>query len=511
MLKNFFGREAGKVFSAKNLTEIRTAYKSLRVALVNAGIDPDAEDDPPADKPKKESAAITASEAAGFAVADLATLLTQALNADAPADSDGYRSYRRVIDIFDTRVIYQEGWIGPYWSADYSVTDDGQVSFAMPVLVIRKVDYIAPGSAASLNASEAGDLALAGDIIPLTEAAVSEDGRARAKLIAPGWGSSGYYPADVLRRDGPQVFKAGTKMFLDHPTAAEESARPEGSITNLAAVLLEDARFENGNDGPGLYAPIEVRSAFREDINELAPHIGVSIRASGKARIGDAEGRRGPIVEAITAARSVDFVTTAGAGGRIVELFEAARQRHTGGEDLREAGGVPAGDHSIGATEMPLSEQDNAAIATMIKEAIGAALAPLAQQTTQIREAAELRDARGLVDRELARYARLPRTTRERIAPELATSYTRTDAGTIDAEKLREAVRARVAAEYTALAEAGAPGFAALVEGFGDSRPAAGADGDGGDKGGDDETFFAETFAGWGMTEAAAKIAARGR
>ena len=36
------------------------------------------------------------------------------------------------------------------------------------------------------------------------------------KIIQPGWGSSGYYPKDVLERDGPNVFTKGTKMYINH-------------------------------------------------------------------------------------------------------------------------------------------------------------------------------------------------------------------------------------------------------------------------------------------------------
>lgn len=35
------------------------------------------------------------------------------------------------------------------------------------------------------------------------------------KLIAPGAGASAYYPPAVLKRDGPNVFKEGTQVFLN--------------------------------------------------------------------------------------------------------------------------------------------------------------------------------------------------------------------------------------------------------------------------------------------------------
>lgn len=194
------------------------------------------------------------------------------------------------------------------------------------------------------NAGEAAEIEILGDCIPLREGAVGQDGTAYLKLIAPGWGSSGYYPAEVLERDGPQVFKAGTKNFWNHQTDAEEAARPEGDLRDLASVLSEDAHYDrSGPAGPGLYAKAKVFEQFRQPVDDLAKHIGMSIRASGKAREGEADGKKGRIIEQISRGVSVDYVTTPGAGGKILQLFEAARStsrnspRTGGGDDMDAA------------------------------------------------------------------------------------------------------------------------------------------------------------------------------
>ena len=175
-------------------------------------------------------------------------------------------------------------------------------------------------------AEESQELAITGDMVPLIERAVHPDGAVTVKIITPGWGSSGYYSPEVLSRDGPKVFKAGTKMFWDHATAEQESQRPEGRLDDLAGETLTDARWNaDGPAGPGLYADSKLFGRYKEATDELAPHIGVSIRAMGRAESGEAEGKKGPIISAITAAKSIDFVTTPGAGGKILELFEAAR------------------------------------------------------------------------------------------------------------------------------------------------------------------------------------------
>lgn len=161
--------------------------------------------------------------------------------------------------------------------------------------------------------------------VPLKESAKADYA---VKLIGPGWGSSGYYAPAVLERDGSKVFRSGTHMYWNHATDAEESARPEGDLNNLAAVLTTDAYYDAaGKEGAGLYARAKVFSDYADKVAEKAPHTGLSIRAAGKARTGEAEGRKGPIIEALTHGESVDFVTKAGAKGKV--LTEAARSATT--------------------------------------------------------------------------------------------------------------------------------------------------------------------------------------
>lgn len=64
----------------------------------------------------------------------------------------------------------------------------------------------------------------------ITEALDGAAGRARPStpghikvgLITPGWGSSGYYAAEVLESAAAdRVFPAGTHIYFDHPSASE--------------------------------------------------------------------------------------------------------------------------------------------------------------------------------------------------------------------------------------------------------------------------------------------------
>ena len=226
-------------------------------------------------------------------------------------------------DVYDSWFVYEDGGDmvgenGKIYRRSYVIdAETGEVTLGDPIEVIIQTLYV--------PAQEAAALELVGDLIPLVEKSVRKDGTLPIRIIAPGWGSSGYYPAEVLERDGPRVFKAGTHAYWDHPSLSEEKDRPERSLRDLAGTLTRDAYWDaNGPAGPGLYGEAKVASAYRDAVQELAPHIGMSIRAWGRGGVGEAEGRKGKVISELAAARSVDFVTTAGAGGQILELFEAA-------------------------------------------------------------------------------------------------------------------------------------------------------------------------------------------
>jgi hypothetical protein len=182
------------------------------------------------------------------------------------------------------------------------------------------------------DSSESALSAAAAGSIPLKESAatletiVLKEAKAdyEIKLIAPGKGSSAFYPKEVLQRDGPKVFTKGTHVYLNHPTSTEEAERPEGDVKNLAGVLTTDAAYhESHAKGPGLYARMKVFADHAQTVEEKAPHVGMSIRASGKAE--SKQVKEGlPVLTELTSAESVDVVTHAGAGGMI--LTEAARE-----------------------------------------------------------------------------------------------------------------------------------------------------------------------------------------
>lgn len=143
----------------------------------------------------------------------------------------------------------------------------------------------------------------------------------RARLIAPGWGSSGHYSEALLESDGPTAFPANTPVYMDHPGQAEAQDRPERSIRDLAGKITSTPVYESD----GLYADIEFYPHAAPIIEALWQDVGMSIRASGTSEAGEADGRRGNIITSLSEGLSVDVVTKAGAGGKIMQLLESAR------------------------------------------------------------------------------------------------------------------------------------------------------------------------------------------
>lgn len=334
--------------------------------------------------------------------------------------------------------------------------------------------------------AEMTEAALQGEFLPLVERAMRRDGTIPLKVIAPGWGSSGYYAPEVLERDGPAVFTSGLKMFWNHPTLQEETDRPEGDLRNLAAELVSGARWEpNGVAGPGLYADAKVFGAFQDAVNEMAPHIGVSIRAAGRAAQGEAEGRKGPIIQQIVAARSVDFVTEPGAGGRIVEMFEAARPRQPGSTDN---GALPT-------QENQMSNDVQAQLAETTRQ-----IEELRTQNARLQEALLLREAREFAADQLS-GASVPAVTRTRLLESLATNPPIQD-GQLDRTAFAQVISQAVAQEQAYLSEAAGYG-AGRITAMGNSQQI--------QDGGDTTKRMGEAFGRLGLSEVGVKAAVNGR
>lgn len=141
-------------------------------------------------------------------------------------------------------------------------------------------------------------------------------------VIKPGWSkNNNYYPAEMLKKS-TNIFE-GAKMFMNHATDKESAARPEGDLRDWVANITKVWPEADGT----LKATAKVIDPqFKEKLKllgegQMLNTMGVSIRAMGESKQGEAEGKRGTVVESLTAARSVDFVTFPGAGGQVESLL----------------------------------------------------------------------------------------------------------------------------------------------------------------------------------------------
>lgn len=382
-------------------------------------------------------------EALQMSHGDLATMLRSALQAEHRGD----RTYVWTRDVYDDSVVYEvstEDQTALY-QRSYTVAD-GAVTLGDAFPVIAVTQYVRaeqasvtvpamPITQVSAPAQESAELT--GDLVPLVEKAVKQDGTAKIKIIQPGFGSSGYYPADVLKRDAA-VFAEGTHVYLDHPSASEESDRPERSVKDLAGSLTGPAVWEEqGADGPGLYAPVKFIDSVAPHINSIAAISGMSIRAGGTAGTREVDGKKVRSIESIDVAHSVDVVTRAGAGGKVLDLIESARNRQ--GQQT-----PPKGDGLVDKETAEKLQSDFAEAQKTIVEQ-GKVIA-------RLHEANVLREAHGIVIESLAATS-LPKLTRDRLAGALTANATIKD-GALDREALTAAIEAAVKDAAAELAEA---------------------------------------------------------
>ena len=359
----------------------------------------------------------------------------------APVGDSPYGAWVR--DVYDDWFVYTVDDTAKTYKRSYVIDDKDTVTLGDSEEVVATMTYVPVG-----EAQEAQEVELVGDIMALTERAVADDNSLTIKLIQPGWGSSGYYSPKVLERDGAKVFPAGTKMYWDHATATQEKEKPEGSLDRLVGKTLTDAAWRpEGADGAGLYADAMTYEKWGGLVNELAPDIGMSIRAMGRVKEGEADGKKGPIITELTAAKSVDYVTTAGAGGKVLQLFESARTH----------------------------QEDDIEMEKEMKELQEANDALVAENETQATEIVTLKAVR--LDGEIKAFvsetlaeAEMPEPTRQKLTTLLGTIPVIVE-GKLDQDAYKVVIDEAVTAELAYLASVGTkPG---AIRGMGESTPPA--------------------------------------
>ena len=382
----------------------------------------------------------------------------------------------------------------------------------------RKEEAYGRGNA-NVTDYETFDETIPGD---LKKDSISDTGIARIRIIKPGWGSSGYYSEKVLERDAQKVYTPGLHMYLNHPTTKEEKERPERDLRDLAGVIAGSVAYERaGPVGPGVYADALIFKDKRGFLGEIAPFIGISHRVMGKSTTGEADGKKGPIIESLDKGISVDYVTMPGAGGGIVQLYESWRESGTvsqGDQEQNEEDTMEITAEAVRKNptvmkelrEAILAEQEEGEGGMSKEEELMAQIeeykkkiAELEAELDRMKEKEAVSEAIRIATSELGK-TQLPEVTRARLLNALPKNITMKE-GMLDTDAFKEVLTesVKVETEYIAkLTEAG------KVRGFG-GKPA-----DPNAKGVLKESFK-DTFLAMGMTkeeaEKKATIAAEGR
>jgi hypothetical protein len=365
-------------------------------------------------------------------------------------------------------------------------------------------------------------------------------GRREAVIIESGWGSSGYYGEDVLGEFGPKAWPPGTHMHLDHPTFSEDIERPEGSIKDWVGVVATEPRMVRKS----LVAEVDVFDHWKPVIENIAPHVGLSVIAPGLFESGAAGGKEGPICKEIhpSPINRVDYVTVAGAGGKLGTLIESARANATGEHEeeedvkkllreaddeklqvfidsaiaLKESRSTPSGGNQDKETEMETED-----LQRQLSEAKDQ-LAKKDEEITGLKETVDEEKSRGdraedallisgasTIAREVAdRVEGMPDRARKRVVESAVKSLPKKEDGTLDAERVRENAKKAAKEELEYLAGQSLDGDLPFRESGNGDVTVTTTTANGGEV---SQEQLVEAFKASGMDEEAAKIAAEGR
>jgi hypothetical protein len=180
----------------------------------------------------------------------------------------------------------------------------------------------------------------------LVEALPETTGKREAivDLICEGFGNrrdNHYYSAALLAECAPMF--AGVKMYANHldPATAKKLAGMPRDIREIVAIVKESWVDTNDQGKAVVRARVKIAQPWLWELVSTDPDlVAVSIDARGSSRTGMVEGKQARIVESIMSVKSVDWVSEAGAGGRVIALIEAQMKA----EDDEKASDEPDAD-----------------------------------------------------------------------------------------------------------------------------------------------------------------------
>lgn len=279
------------------------------------------------------------------------------------------------------------------------------------------------------------------------------DGTYPVTLLTPGLGTSAFYSESIIARDAPTAFPKGTHVYLTHERAASGEPSPE----KLLGTLVTDTTIRE-SDGAAVnrFKPLKRWSEFVEEVH---PHVGLSISASGSATTGTMDGRTVKIAESIAYHRtnSVDMVSHPGREGS--GFVESAYARYS--EDVQpepSAAGKQTKESNM-ETDEKLDKliEGLASLATLVESA-------LPKPAGKDEEDAEKALADAVAATRIVESAEIPAELKETLIEGIKDGKTDVQ-GEVEAyTKLRESIKAEVETEFKESGFAGAQGSGSGAE-----------------------------------------------
>lgn len=242
------------------------------------------------------------------------------------------------------------------------------------------------------------------------------------RIIAPGWGSAGYYSENVLQ-ESASLFTKGLPVYADHPKLSDLRDRlGVRSVRDQIGAISSDAKWDSsGKLGPGIYASLDVFESDRQWVYERRNTCGLSMHANGKRVRGKMGDKAGYIVTGLKKANSVDVVTSPGAGGGFASILESLNhelnkeKEHDMSDETQAQGNIsestqedrPASNEANAANARDLMSREDALSIYEYKQ--------MEAERDRLKKQVLRNDLKGIVDNELYEH-RILDVTRRRLS-----------------------------------------------------------------------------------------------
>jgi hypothetical protein len=209
----------------------------------------------------------------------------------------------------------------------------------------------------------------------------------RIRIISAGEGSSAFYPAEVLERDGRRAFPLGTKIYMNHPSMSENWDRPERDAEKIVGKIVSIVEYDETDQS--LYCEVEFSDdpKFVRYLEQFHDVLGMSIYAYAEfdefVTIGE---YTGDVVTHLLESplNSVDIVTVPGANGAILKrVSEGYKAFATKGTKAPTAEATATNPQPEGQKLDKELSDALGALPALVAEAVANALAPKTESPSE--------------------------------------------------------------------------------------------------------------------------------